>query len=140
MSVLSDLATYLRDRIPAVEGRIYAQLARQGDPPPFIVYQEDSTDPAYELSGEAGYCETYATYTAWSDDYAQCEELVDDLRLVLTAVVDRIVASTLIDCILIEPSEADTIEIKDGMPTGLQSKTVRFFIRSFRTAATVPGV
>lgn len=140
MSALADLAVYIRDRIPAVQGRVYAQLAPQGDGHPFIVYQEDSTDPAYELSGEAGYCELYATYTAWSLDYAECESLVDQLRLVLTGAVDRTVESTLIDCILIEPSEADTVEIRDGQPSGFLSKTVRFFIRYFRTAATVPGV
>lgn len=140
MSALSDLAAFLRDRIPEVEGRVYAQLAKQGDPPPFIVYQEDSTDPAYELTGEAGYCEMMASYSAWSLDYTQCEELVDAIRLALTGVVDRTIASTTFDCILIEPSESDTIEVRDGEPTGMQSKTVRFFIRYFRPASTVPGV
>lgn len=140
MSALSDLATYLKDRIPTVDGRVYAQLAPQGDPLPFLVYQEDTSEPAYQLDGEAGYCELYATYTAWALDYTQCEDIVNDVRLVLTAVVDRIIGDTPIDCILVEPSEADTVEIRDGQPSGFQSKTVRFFIRHFRSAATVPGV
>lgn len=139
MSALSDLAQYLKDRLPAVGGRVYPQLAPQGDPPPFVIYQEDSTDPAYELSGEAGYCELTASYTVWSPDYSQCEAILDDLRQVLTAVEDKIVGDTKLDCVLVETSDADTIEVQDGQPTGLQSKTLRFFIRHFRTAATVPG-
>lgn len=140
MSALSDLAGYLKDRIPAVEGRVYPLVGRQGEARPTITYQEDSVTPFYQLDGEAGYCELQATYTAWALDYATCEELVDQVRLALTPVIDLTIGDTLIDCILVEPSEADTAELIEGTEGYYYSKATAFFIRYYRTAALAPGV
>lgn len=140
MSALSDLAGYVADRLPAVEGRVYPLVGKQGETRPTITYQEDSATPFYQLDGEAGYTELQATYTAWSLDYAQCEDLIDELRLALTGVIDKTIGDTVIDCILVEPSEADTSELIEGTDQFVYSKSCAFFIRYYRTAALAPGV
>ena len=140
MSALSDLASYLADRIPEVEGRVYPLLAQQGEPTPYLVYQQDSETPGYELSGEAGYAELMATYAVWSRDMGECERLMDATRLALTGVTDLTIGDTQIDVVLVESGETDAVQVLDGEATGLLSKSQQFFIRYFRTVATAPGV
>lgn len=140
MSALSDLASYVKDRLPEVEGRVYPLVGKLGESRPTITYQEDSATPFYQLDGEAGYTELQATYTAWALDYASCETLSDQLRLILTGVVDKTIGDTLIDCVLVEPSEADTAELIEGTDRYVYSKSCAYFIRYYRTAAVAPGV
>lgn len=140
MSALADLALYIADRIPELEGRVYPLLARQGEPAPHLAYQQDSDTPGYELSGEAGYAELMASYTVWSLDMTQCEQIMDALRVALTGIVDLTIGDTKLDVVLVEGGEADGFEVLEGQATGLLSKTQQFFVRYFRTVATAPGV
>ena len=140
MSALGDLAGYVKDRLPEVEGRVYPVVARQAEPRPTVTYEENSTTAFYQLDAEAGYAEMNATFTAWSADYAECEYLADQLRLILTPIIDATIGDTKIDCVLVEQSEADNFELKEGTDGGVFSKPQQFFIRYFRTAALAPGV
>jgi len=140
MSAAGDLAHYLADRVPELEGRVYPLLGRQGEPHPCLIYQQDSDEPGYELAGDAGYSELQLSYTVWSDDYTQCERVLDQVRLVLEAVADRTIGDTPIDVVLADGGEADGVEIIDGAATGRLSKSQAFFVRYFRPAALAPGV
>ena len=140
MSALSDLGHYAADRIPLVQGRVYPVRGKQGEDWPTITYQEDSTQAFYCLDQEAGFAEMTATFTAWSTDYSQCEFLVEQLRGTLSAVVDKTIGDTLIDCVLVEDGQSDSFSVLEATDEGVYSKPISFFVRYFRTAAVAPGV
>lgn len=139
MSALSDLAGFVAAHLPLVEGRVYPVVARQAEPRPCVTYTQDTEDAQHFLDQEAGYVELTATYTAWSPDYAECETLVEQLRLSLGGLRDATIGDTLIDCVLVEDGGSDSFEVLEGTDTGVYSKTLSFFIRYERLAATVPG-
>lgn len=139
MSALADLAEYLKDRIPLVEGRVLPLFGGQQEPRPTIIYQQDSSTPYYLMTGECDFTEMQVSYTAWSPDYAECEAITEQVRLALTGIVD-LVGSTSIDCVLIESGEADGFEVQEGTGKAIYSQARSYFVRYSQIAATAPGV
>lgn len=140
MSALGDLAEFLADRLPEVGGRVLPVKIDQDEPRPAVTYTEQSNSPIYDLNGETGHTELTADYVVWADNYTTAEGVLDKVRLILTKVRDETIGGTVFDCVILEPTDADTFDLQEGFDEGVYSKGVRFFIRYQRAVASVLGV
>lgn len=88
MSIQAALVTLLKGYSPLaalIGGRVFPHPADEGTAYPFVTYERISALEDFGLGGSHGVVRARYQFTAWSDNFAACVAVADQVRMALVA-------------------------------------------------------